>query len=211
MTTAKPLPPLAPGETRAYPVLPLRDLVVFPHMIAPLFVGRKKSILALEEVMRSDTFHPARHPKERVRRRAGQNAQRQKYAARTLFFFFFFFLHRVYPAVTDVTEANCTGERAVSGGDAALVEANVRASLLEQRLSDLKAALNDMRRQRDDMREQRDRWQAQAERLAALAITDQRREAAPRSRSPGGDGCELERHRERAGLEWMRRHFSARS
>src|ERR1700738_3016338 len=56
MTTAKPLPPLAPGETRGYPVLPLRDLVVFPHMIAPLFVGRKKSILALEEVMRSDTF-----------------------------------------------------------------------------------------------------------------------------------------------------------
>ena len=46
----------APSETRAYPVLPLRDIVVFPHMIAPLFVGRKKSILALEEVMRSDTF-----------------------------------------------------------------------------------------------------------------------------------------------------------
>ena len=56
MTTAKPRPPLAPGETRAYPVLPLRDIVVFPHMIAPLFIGRKKSILALEEVMRSDTF-----------------------------------------------------------------------------------------------------------------------------------------------------------
>ena len=56
MTTANPRPPLAPGETRAYPVLPLRDIVVFPHMIAPLFVGRKKSILALEEVMRSDTF-----------------------------------------------------------------------------------------------------------------------------------------------------------
>ena len=56
MTTAKPRPPLAPGETRAYPVLPLRDIVVFPHMITPLFVGRKKSILALEEVMRSDTF-----------------------------------------------------------------------------------------------------------------------------------------------------------
>jgi ATP-dependent Lon protease len=31
-------------------VLPLRDIVVFPHMIAPLFVGRKKSILALEIV-----------------------------------------------------------------------------------------------------------------------------------------------------------------
>jgi len=56
MTTAKPRPPLAPGETRAYPVVPLRDIVVFPHMIAPLFVGRKKSILAIEEVMRSDTF-----------------------------------------------------------------------------------------------------------------------------------------------------------
>ena len=56
MTTAKPRSPLAPGETRAYPVLPLRDIVVFPHMIVPLFVGRKKSIGALEEVMRSDTF-----------------------------------------------------------------------------------------------------------------------------------------------------------
>src|SRR5919106_3287292 len=56
MTAAKPRPPPAPGETRAYPVLPLRDIVVFPHMIVPLFVGRKKSMLALEEVMRSDTF-----------------------------------------------------------------------------------------------------------------------------------------------------------
>ena len=37
-----------------YPVLPLRDIVVFPHMIVPLFVGRDKSINALEEVMRSD-------------------------------------------------------------------------------------------------------------------------------------------------------------
>src|SRR5262249_46127769 len=56
MTTSKPRPPLAAGEMRVYPVLPLRDFVVFPHMIAPLFAGRKKSILALEEVMRSDTF-----------------------------------------------------------------------------------------------------------------------------------------------------------
>jgi ATP-dependent Lon protease len=56
MTTAKPRPLLAPGETRAYPVLPLRDIVVFPHMIAALFVGRKKSILALEEAIRSDSF-----------------------------------------------------------------------------------------------------------------------------------------------------------
>jgi ATP-dependent Lon protease len=54
--TTKLRPPLTPGETRAYPVLPLRDIVVFPHMIVPLFVGREKSIRALEEVMRSDTF-----------------------------------------------------------------------------------------------------------------------------------------------------------
>ena len=56
MTTAKPRPPLAPGETRVYPALPLRDIVVFPHMIAALFVGRKKSILALDEAIRSDSF-----------------------------------------------------------------------------------------------------------------------------------------------------------
>jgi len=36
--------------------LPLRDIVVFPHVIVPLFVGREKSICALEEVMKSDTF-----------------------------------------------------------------------------------------------------------------------------------------------------------
>ena len=38
----------------AFPVLPLRDIVVFPHMIVPLFVGREKSVQALEEVMRED-------------------------------------------------------------------------------------------------------------------------------------------------------------
>merc|ERR1712054_35835 len=37
-----------------YPVLPLRDIVVFPHMIVPLFVGREKSIKALEDVMNDD-------------------------------------------------------------------------------------------------------------------------------------------------------------
>jgi ATP-dependent Lon protease len=39
---------------QVYPVLPLRDIVVFPHMIVPLFVGREKSVLALEDVMRDD-------------------------------------------------------------------------------------------------------------------------------------------------------------
>src|SRR5205814_1973379 len=37
-----------------YPVLPLRDIVVFPHMIVPLFVGREKSVKALEDVMKDD-------------------------------------------------------------------------------------------------------------------------------------------------------------
>ena len=37
-----------------YPVLPLRDMVVFPHMIVPLFVGREKSVRALEAVMAED-------------------------------------------------------------------------------------------------------------------------------------------------------------
>ena len=44
----------SPGRVDTYPVLPLRDIVVFPHMIVPLFVGREKSIRALEEVMRTD-------------------------------------------------------------------------------------------------------------------------------------------------------------
>ena len=42
------------GSFETIPVLPLRDIVVFPHMIVPLFVGREKSIKALEEVMRED-------------------------------------------------------------------------------------------------------------------------------------------------------------
>ena len=42
------------GGKELYPVLPLRDIVVFPYMIVPLFVGREKSIAALEEVMRAD-------------------------------------------------------------------------------------------------------------------------------------------------------------
>ena len=42
------------ADENIFPVLPLRDIVVFPHMIVPLFVGREKSISALEEVMRAD-------------------------------------------------------------------------------------------------------------------------------------------------------------
>ena len=56
MTSQKPRPPLVAGVSQTFPVLPLRDIVVFPHMIVPLFVGREKSIRALEEVMRGDTY-----------------------------------------------------------------------------------------------------------------------------------------------------------
>ncbi|QIB35456.1 endopeptidase La [Ancylobacter pratisalsi] len=56
MTSSKPRAALPPGVAQTFPVLPLRDIVVFPHMIVPLFVGREKSIRALEEVMRNDTF-----------------------------------------------------------------------------------------------------------------------------------------------------------
>ena len=41
-------------QSTVFPVLPLRDIVVFPHMIVPLFVGREKSVHALEEVMKDD-------------------------------------------------------------------------------------------------------------------------------------------------------------
>ncbi len=55
MTSPKRVP-ATPGSIDTYPVLPLRDIVVFPHMIVPLFVGREKSIRALEEVMKADKF-----------------------------------------------------------------------------------------------------------------------------------------------------------
>ncbi len=42
------------ARSALYPVLPLRDIVVFPHMIVPLFVGREKSVRALEDVMKDD-------------------------------------------------------------------------------------------------------------------------------------------------------------
>ena len=78
-----------------------------------------------------------------------------------------------YPPLADDTgTGNGTEERGVTGGGTALAEASTRATLAETRLSDFKSML-------DDIREQRDRWQQQAERLAALAITDQRKEPAP--------------------------------
>ena len=54
MTQSKSRQPVVPGSTGSYAVLPLRDIVVFPHMIVPLFVGREKSIRALEEAVRTD-------------------------------------------------------------------------------------------------------------------------------------------------------------
>ena len=65
-TTPKPRALPQPGESRTYPVLPLRDIVVFPHMIVPLFVGREKSIRALEEVMRTDNYILLANSEERV-------------------------------------------------------------------------------------------------------------------------------------------------
>src|SRR6202030_2605512 len=80
---------------------------------------------------------------------------------------------RVYPPLTDDTATgNGTEERGVTGGETALAEASTRATLAEARLSDFKSML-------DDIREQQDRWQQQAGRLAALAITDQRKERSP--------------------------------
>ena len=55
MTDTPNTPTLATTDKgQSYAVLPLRDIVVFPHMIVPLFVGREKSVRALEEVMRDD-------------------------------------------------------------------------------------------------------------------------------------------------------------
>ena len=54
MPLAKQRSSVEPGSRAVYPVLPLRDIVVFPHMIVPLFVGREKSIKALEEVVKSE-------------------------------------------------------------------------------------------------------------------------------------------------------------
>src|SRR5437870_350937 len=46
--------PRSKSGVRTVPLLPLRDIIVFPHMVVPLFVGREKSIAALEEAMSHD-------------------------------------------------------------------------------------------------------------------------------------------------------------
>jgi ATP-dependent Lon protease len=54
LTTEEKSAPAAPAANDPLPVLPLRDVVVYPHMVIPLFVGREKSILALEQAMKVD-------------------------------------------------------------------------------------------------------------------------------------------------------------
>ena len=51
------------------PLLPLRDIVVFPNMVIPLFVGRDKSISALNEVMKKDKKNCSSHSKKLRNRR----------------------------------------------------------------------------------------------------------------------------------------------
>src|SRR5512138_1781506 len=50
----KEVQPIYQRMTRFLPILPLRDIVVFPHRIVPLFVGREKSVAALEAAMSAD-------------------------------------------------------------------------------------------------------------------------------------------------------------
>jgi ATP-dependent Lon protease len=53
------------------PVLPLRDVVVYPHMVIPLFVGREKSIVALDLAMKADKrilWSPRNRPTSMIRR-----------------------------------------------------------------------------------------------------------------------------------------------
>ena len=55
MSESKPETESGPkSQINVLPVLPLRNIVVYPHMVAPLFVGRDKTVRALEEAMRGD-------------------------------------------------------------------------------------------------------------------------------------------------------------
>ena len=54
MTDFKEHPRNVDEASELYPLLPLRDIVIFPHMVTPLFVGRARSIRALEGAMEKD-------------------------------------------------------------------------------------------------------------------------------------------------------------
>ena len=58
------------SEIQTLPVLPLRDIVVFPHMVVPLFVGREKSVKRARGGDEGRQVHPARHPEDLRRRRS---------------------------------------------------------------------------------------------------------------------------------------------
>ena len=55
------------------PLLPLRDLIIFPHMMMPLFVGRDRSIRALEEAMNNQTDIVLVAQKVKMQRQTHQN------------------------------------------------------------------------------------------------------------------------------------------
>ena len=65
-----------------YPVLPLRDIVVFPHMIVPLFVGRDKSVRALEAVMEQDRPILFHHRLQRTDRFVTAHEQRHDHVGK---------------------------------------------------------------------------------------------------------------------------------
>ena len=53
MQSDNPAPPSNPPQRKRLPILPLRDVVVYPHMVIPLFVGRERSVVALDQAMAS--------------------------------------------------------------------------------------------------------------------------------------------------------------